>query len=54
MDMFASATSFNGDVSRWDVRKVTSTEGMFKNAANFNQDLSDWSFGQDYQNIGSM
>jgi surface protein len=36
------ATSFNGDVSGWDVSNVTDMRAMFFNATSFNQDLSQW------------
>ena len=40
--MFHGATSFNGDVSDWDVSGVTDMHGMFLDAASFNGDVSDW------------
>ena len=40
--MFYSATSFNGDISGWDVSPVTNMEDMFNNADSFNGDLSSW------------
>ena len=33
---------FNGDISQWDVSKVTDMGNMFYNANAFNQDLSSW------------
>lgn len=41
-DMFKDATSFNGDISTWDVRQVTSTASMFSNAISFRGDLASW------------
>ena len=38
--MFVGATSFNGDLSKWDVSSVTDMEAMFYNAATFNDDMS--------------
>merc|ERR1711907_842476 len=40
--MFGQAPHFNGDLSKWDVFKVTRMSGMFYKAANFNGDLSNW------------
>ncbi|WP_222984396.1 BspA family leucine-rich repeat surface protein [Flagellimonas meishanensis] len=40
--MFSGATSFNGDLSNWDVGNVTNMQGMFDGAALFNGDISSW------------
>ena len=40
--MFQNATSFNQDLSLWNVANVTSMRQMFENAICFNQDLSRW------------
>ena len=37
--MFSGATSFNADISKWDVSKVTDMGEMFKGAESFNQKL---------------
>ena len=43
--MFAGATSFNGDISRWDVGQVENMNSMFAGATSFNGDLSRWQVG---------
>lgn len=40
--MFASATLFNGDISGWDVQRVTNMASMFSLASTFNQDIGGW------------
>eukprot|EP00581_Thalassiosira_minuscula_P020169 CAMPEP_0183722108 /NCGR_PEP_ID=MMETSP0737-20130205/14167_1 /TAXON_ID=385413 /ORGANISM="Thalassiosira miniscula, Strain CCMP1093" /LENGTH=45 /DNA_ID= /DNA_START= /DNA_END= /DNA_ORIENTATION= len=40
--MFFHAKSFNGNVSKWDVSKVTSMFEMFDSAVAFNGNVSEW------------
>merc|ERR1719331_2805838 len=40
--MFRGATSFNQDLSEWDVSQVYTMFNMFAGATAFNQDLSKW------------
>ena len=40
--MFYGATSFNGDISNWNVEAVTSMSYMFNGATSFNGDISNW------------
>ena len=40
--MFDNARSFNQDLSKWDVSRVTNMTAMFRHAESFNQDLSKW------------
>ena len=39
-------SAFNGDISKWDVSKVTNMYYMFKGATSFDQDISDWEVGK--------
>ena len=38
--MFRSATSFDGDLSSWNVLEVDDMDGMFRSASYFNSNLS--------------
>ena len=40
--MFAEATKFNGDISNWDVSKITAFSSLFQGASSFNQDIGNW------------
>jgi surface protein len=51
--MLFEATSFNQDLSGWDVSQVTNMSYMFHGATSFNQDLSGWDVSQ-VTNMGSM
>ena len=42
MDNLFKDTSFNENISNWNVSKVESMKGMFYNAVSFNQDISNW------------
>jgi|GEM_PF-6481917 len=39
---FYGATSFNGDLSSWDISNITDTSYMFAYAYTFNQNISSW------------
>ena len=40
--LFRNKSSFNSDISSWDVSNVTNMQYMFYGANVFNQDLSGW------------
>ena len=44
--MFLDCTSFNGDLSGWDVSQVTDMSRMFFGCTSFNRDLSNWDVSQ--------
>jgi surface protein len=41
-ELFKWNTTFNQDISGWDVSNVTNMEGIFYGATAFNQDISQW------------
>ncbi|MBM1104737.1 BspA family leucine-rich repeat surface protein [Aurantibacter crassamenti] len=41
-EAFADATSFNGDITQWNVSTVTNMVSLFQRASVFNQDIGDW------------
>ena len=43
--MFGSASSFNSNISNWNVSSVTNMEGMFLGASSFNLNISNWNVG---------
>nr|WP_307938665.1 BspA family leucine-rich repeat surface protein [Mycoplasmopsis bovis] len=40
--MFAEASSFNGDITKWNTGNVVDMSGMFWKASAFNKDISSW------------
>ena len=42
MSMFSSASSFNDEISKWDVSRVTNMANMFTSASSFNGYISQW------------
>ena len=42
LGLFFRASSFNQDISNWNVSNVITMNGMFTIATSFNQDLSQW------------
>lgn len=48
--LFYERTTFNDDISDWDVSSVTNLDNAFRNTKAFNQDLSGW----DVSNVTTM
>ena len=48
--LFHNATSFNQDISSWNVSQVTNISGIFKSAISFNKSLNNW----DVSNVTNM
>jgi len=48
--MFYGASSFNNNISSWNVSSVTVMSGMFREASSFNNNISSW----DVSNVTSM
>lgn len=49
-NLFNGNTSFNEDISSWDVSSVTTMKLMFRNAHDFNQNIGNW----DTSNVTNM
>lgn len=43
--MFNKASTFNGDLSNWDVSQIHSLDNMFNQATSFNGNISTWDVG---------
>ncbi|MEM9424765.1 MAG: BspA family leucine-rich repeat surface protein, partial [Spirochaetota bacterium] len=43
--LFAGMTTFNADISSWNISRVTDMSNMFAGASSFNQDLGQWETG---------
>ena len=48
--MLTCCESFNQDISKWDVSKVTNANEMFYGCKSFNKDISNW----DISNVKNM
>ena len=52
-DVVPTMHKFNGDISKWDVSRVTNMDNMFYQASLFNADLSKWDVSR-VTNMGRM
>ena len=52
--MFNGASSFNGDLSSWDISNVINMNYMFWGATSFNQDLCAWGDKFPYDNADGI
>jgi surface protein len=50
--LFSAATSFNDNISSWDMSNVTNTDRMFQGASSFNQDIGGWNTSKFYDVSG--
>ena len=46
INMFRSATNFNGNISNWNVSGITTMNSMFQSATNFNSNINNWNVGK--------
>ena len=53
MSYLFSGSTFNDDISNWDVSNVTTMNNMFVNASSFNQNLDSWDVSS-VTNMGDM
>ena len=51
-ELFVSNTSFNSDISFWDMSNVTNTDRMFQGASSFNQNIGGWNTSNFYDVSG--
>lgn len=51
--MFYNCTTFNQDISGWDVSRVTNMSSMFRGATAFNQNIGNWNT-EAADNMGAM
>jgi len=51
-ELFESNSSFNSNISFWDMSNVTNTDRMFQGASSFNQDIGGWDTSNFYDVSG--
>ena len=51
-ELFYGNSSFNSDISFWDMSNVTNTDRMFQGASSFNQDIGGWNTSKFYDVSG--
>ncbi|MDA9602539.1 BspA family leucine-rich repeat surface protein [Flavobacteriaceae bacterium] len=51
-ELFVGNSSFNSDISFWDMSNVTNTDRMFQGASSFNQNIGGWNTSKFYDVSG--
>jgi surface protein len=53
-ELFFNSSSFNDDISGWEVSNVRNMSAMFEKAATFNQPLNNWDVSNVKEGVQNM